>query len=559
MSGADGMPQRPGEHARTCELERMAQGLIAYSQQQPCGPDTPVGFVRAPKSGIGHDIGIFVKSLHLCLVGGGFEGWRGWARRFDTSPLQLVILPPVADVAQQMVAAPLTVFRPWHWLHDDQQPNQSLNLDELFHLSACHRHLLKHNASWLEKIAREPNFPKTRELRAQMPFRAWEVVDSYKQTPFGTEIEVPRMFASMGRFWWSQMVTKYMLRIQRPLKERLARHPAWQSASSGSGEHDRYLTSTGRFAFNSRAFAFSYPCMNPVESSRHVRSDSSSRNLSRHLDEAPFDVGLYVRLGDACGPRQPKQRWCLTSLNEAMKQLDTLSGGASAPKSVFIATDSLEVIQQAKATASTSTTSFHFLDLDRHKKDASESAAKRGSQSSKLELLLETLLEVILLGHSRIIAGSMTGTIPRLALQLQYVPSDEYFSFDGVRWCVSARCSISSKVPAAFHFGVLGEWWQFPHGALVPHGSKVMRGWPSSLNAIDALQRFEWPRAPPLTQTWLGAIISASSERYRKVASLVESCGFTALHVPAAVPEDYATEQAMSLVRHQHPNSRGSL
>jgi hypothetical protein len=59
---------------------------------------------------------------------------------------------------------------------------------------------------------------------------------------------------------------------------------------------------------------------------------------------------------------------------------------------------------------------------------------------NKLALLLEIVLEVTLLAHVRVIAGSMMGNVPRLALQLQRTASDRYVSLDGRTWCIDSSC-----------------------------------------------------------------------------------------------------------------------
>ena len=155
-----------------------------------------------------------------------------------------------------------------------------------------------------------------------------------------------------------------------------------------------------------------------------------------------FDVGLHIRMGDACGPQAQQQplRHCLRSLNQALEKLPAAPG----PRVVFLATDSEEVVRQARKASENFT--FHWLALDRLKYDSSEhevielATAKRGNMVS---VLLEILLELTLLAHARTIVGSMSGNVPRLALQLQRgVALDQagYVSLDGGDWCIDSRC-----------------------------------------------------------------------------------------------------------------------
>ena len=78
-------------------------------------------------------------------------------------------------------------------------------------------------------------------------------------------------------------------------------------------------------------------------------------------------------------------------------------------------------------------------------------------------------------------------------------------------------------------------------------GSAKAHEWPSSDEAIRALQKLKWPAEAPPQNAYLAAIISGNvlSARYHAVFTSVTSCGFTAQHVPAVTPADYDSSEAM--------------
>ena len=71
--------------------------------------------------------------------------------------------------------------------------------------------------------------------------------------------------------------------------------------------------------------------------------------------------------------------------------------------------------------------------------------------------------------------------------------------------------------------------------------------WPAAEEVVAELARIQWPNEPPLSNAWLGAIISgnSSSHRYHAAAESVRSCGFTPMLVRAAMPYHYADLGAM--------------
>jgi hypothetical protein len=101
-----------------------------------------------------------------------------------------------------------------------------------------------------------------------------------------------------------------------------------------------------------------------------------------------------------------------------------------------------DIIRQVRINAGKAY-SFRFLTLERRKYDSSENIEIASVKRNKLALLLEIVLEVTLLAHVRVIAGSMMGNVPRLALQLQRTASDRYVSLDGRTWCIDSSCRPS--------------------------------------------------------------------------------------------------------------------
>lgn len=220
--------------------------------------------------------------------------------------------------------------------------------------------------------------------------------------------DMPMRFRPNGVLWWYQVLTTFFVRVRGPLAHRLETHEAMRP----------FLGPTA-----------------PVSMRFPTRKGSPAGSW---LPSASFDYAMHIRMGDACGAKADHEhvlRKCVTSLPETLAKLN-LTGGAS----LYVASDSQKAIEDVVAAAPSLT--VHWLKIDRAKYNTSrgveESLDRR--DSSALE---EALMELLLISRSRTILGSMTGNMPRLAVQLRVMPpgtDPPYISLDNNDWCTCTSC-----------------------------------------------------------------------------------------------------------------------
>ena len=397
--------------------------LIAASQRRPC---RDVCFVRMPAFGAANDINYLVKALHWCVL----WGLRGRRRQ----SLQMVLIPPDPETLAtlNMLA---DVRRPWHWLREHE-------LSDAFRISECQEQLLRDNSSWLHEVATHGLTPT---LRAAVAFRTTIVAPPTAATGRCNAKSLPREFEAsytprMDCSWWWSILTTFLLRISGQLEALMLQQLA--VASHTCQLCDQEPTSGLR-----RPFDFTRP---PARR---------------------FDMGIQVRMGDACGPQAPP-RWrkngqrlrkCFSSLHKALAVLRNRTTSTSSPRAdsgkadvldVFLATDSQSIVDQAHQYHDPQLR-FHYLSLNRSKYDGLERIEHRSaSAKNELVVLIEALLELAMLARSRVVAGQMFGNMPRLAMQLALHSAgpnvaSRYVSLDGYEWCVDSRCVRKLAAPDA--------------------------------------------------------------------------------------------------------------
>ena len=407
-----------------------AYEAIAASQRLPC---QDVGLVRMPAFGAANDINFLVKALHWCLL----WGLGGGRRR----ALQMVLVPPDPEVLATL-GMRADVHRPWHWLREHP-------LSEVFRVSQCQRQLLRDNSSWLQAVATRGLTPA---LRAAVSFRATIVAPPTTSTGRCNRVSLPRGFEasyapSMDCSWWWSVLTTYLLRIDGNLEELLKQQLALASRTCRRCTEEEWPAPPRGVR---RPFDFTQP--------------PASR----------FDVGVQVRMGDACGPQAPprtakngqRHRKCFSSLHKALSALHNRTGAPYSPSTshhasssprvldVFLATDSDSFIEQARRHRDASVR-IHYLTFNRSKYDGAGRIEHRSARSkNELAVLSEALLELTMLARSNVIAGQMFGNMPRLAMQLALHSAEpnvtrRYISLDGYEWCVDSRCVRKLGTPNA--------------------------------------------------------------------------------------------------------------
>ena len=340
----------------------------------------------------------------------------------------------------------LSIWRPWHWAHQ-------FELGQVFNVSACHEHIVRENASWLQRVAGEG---VTEELKRVQRRSLLIIHPSWNSEP-----QMPSWLGPGAKRWLWSALTIHLLRVRKDLERRVLTHPAIET------------------------LAQSYGPDHPV--SQFLRSGRLLRFEPCHPEPVLFDVGMHVRQGDACGTlavSQPSRR-CVKSLAQALGMVAAANlsfdhGASRAKKRVepqirtFLASDSDTIIEQAAIggsfTRHASVFTIGAFAFNRTKYDGAafiefeQANARRGDRS---EVLVETLLDLALLARSDCIAGSMMGNLPRVALQLRLrADQDEcYVSLDERTWCTYTKCGLCTSAKC-----VEQSEWRGRHVNVVRHG-----------------------------------------------------------------------------------------
>jgi len=254
--------------------------------------------------------------------------------------------------------------------------------------------------------------------------------------------DIPELFRKHGFLWWFQLLSTYLIRIAHPLANQLKRHPAMAELLT---QHAEGATTQWHAA-----------C-------RAALRESSSMPVG-WMPLISYDVGLQIRMGDACGPRAQPQpaRKCVHSLLAALKMVDAHHLPADA--TVFLASDSTAIFEQAgQPDALSLPFKLHYLHLDRNKYDFGSNQpgdyieVQAGSNPALTsDLFLEALMDLLLLSRASILAGSMMSNLPRLALQMHITQPGEmirrmpYITLDGRDWCSGATCANNNSAGAKF-------------------------------------------------------------------------------------------------------------
>lgn len=403
----------------------------------PCAPPVKVLFTRMPMFGVSNDL----NSLLVVLAKAVRE------RR------QLIILPPTAKERERIrnLAGALTVQRPWHWLED------GMPLDSVVHLSRCQRHLQEQMPSVLDMLGNATN---AEPLAARIPEIArLDPYDWYARRPRAAGFHVTLAFVPPqlrrmddspnptvrrhlkatplwhnGILWWFEVLATYLIRVRGSLAERLQAHPALNALESDAlvaargGDLGGWGAPVGTVPY--KAMGGWYP-------------------------RPTFDVGLQMRMGDACGSKNgtanKKLRRCVTTLSQALNILEA-QGVASGR--LFLATDSQAIVEEAKAPGGARGFQISYLNIERAKYEPVMVRRGRGVTTKNIEdvlprnehgrssVLEEALLDVLLLSRASLVAGSMASNMPRLALNMRVRPPNRthYVALDGYEWCAETSC-----------------------------------------------------------------------------------------------------------------------
>jgi len=404
----------------------------------PCTNETPILFYRMDFHGIGNDLTRATAALAAAVI----------KRR------QLVLLPPLRRLHAKVPSLRHTNWqRPWHWLASARVPN-----DDLLVTSDCQRHMsatrpdlmrLLANATEVDTGATLRRFGEYALHNTSMAYRtSWRVgMDSNS---------IPLAFRRQGLLWWFQVLTNFWIRARGDLKERLMRHEALKTLR-------RKL----------RFFPHSYPRGVPPPAIAEPigrtlcggrRRRPCDKLGSGWLPEVWFDVGLHIRMGDACGANAPERgqrsrRCSARPLQDAF----ALMNAHQLRGHVFLATDSAEIARASEAIGAEHGFKVSTLQIDRKQHDSlCLSTASRKDEprcgtefvdrtrERDLDMLTDTLLDSLLLSRSTVLVGAMMSNFPRLALQLRVqmpigepVQMHRYIALDGRKWCTRSSCRMN--------------------------------------------------------------------------------------------------------------------
>ncbi|KAL3907670.1 MAG: hypothetical protein SGPRY_010092 [Prymnesium sp.] len=392
-----------------------AFSLLESLHRAPCElGKTKLLFKRLPLAGISHDINSIIRSLAVAV----------------RDERQLVLLPPSASAREKMrrVAGRLDENRPWHWL-----PSH-VPLSSLFHFSSCQTAMARDHPGMLDTLGNASDASARFRCGGQV-CGVGLVKDHDVTQKWFVEIHansIPKPFRANGLLWWFQVLTTFLVRITGTLAASIVE------------------------ALPMRRFVrFARHAAPPAGHSRHggVHARVSTEGMV-WLPPSSFDVGLHVRMGDACGEHADAHglRSCVRSFAANLQLLNkhNVTGGA-----MFLASDSQAIVDQAMRPSS----SFHMSTAGRAEKQSSfnvtaltlerlqyqvsgriEHVLPRGSD---LMALRDALMDLLLLSRSRVIAGAMSSNMPRLALQLRVTPPGDrmaYLTLDGNEWCTCSSC-----------------------------------------------------------------------------------------------------------------------
>ena len=411
------------QDASSSSALRAAYAHLSRIHHLPCTNDTKMLFKRLPTYGVSNDLNSLVRAFAAAI----------------RDERQLVLLPPTASERAKVEphAGLLDARRPWHWLE------AGVPLASLVEPSACQRALLRRHAAALDALGNttdnmEPRKNLARFGLAGLSGRVRDHAVHVRWRVDYTNQVIPSAFRRHGLLWWFQVLTTFLLRVRGPLAKRLASHPAlvgtlgWPAAAPTIDE--------------------------PTAPSAGTPPPPPPPHAAGWTPPVRFDVGLHMRMGDACGASASiagnAQRHCVSTLAAALERLRArgVVGGRA-----FLATDSETIVREAEHPAE-GTFRFSYLDWDRRKYDVSERVEETLERRTSA-VLEEALLDLLLLARARTVAGSLFGNMPRLALQWRVEPphNSSYVSVDGYPWCTRTSCGCHplcsttvSRIPTSY-------------------------------------------------------------------------------------------------------------
>ena len=216
---------------------------------------------------------------------------------------------------------------------------------------------------------------------------------------------IPLAFRRQGLLWWFQVLTNFWIRARGDLKERLMRHEALK-------------TLRRKLRFFPHSFPRGVPPPAIAEPIGRTLCGGRRRRPcdklgSGWLPEVWFDVGLHIRMGDACGANAPERgqrsrRCSARPLQDAF----ALMNAHQLRGHVFLATDSAEIARASEAIGAEHGFKVSTLQIDRKQHDSLclSTASRRDeprcgtefvdrTRARDLNMLTDTLLDSLLVRY----------------------------------------------------------------------------------------------------------------------------------------------------------------
>ena len=434
----------------TVTLQR-TYAYLARVHEARCEPPVKLLFARMPTFGVSNDINSVVLAFAKAI----------------RESRQLVILPPTAERRRYLLplAGRFNADRPWHWLGTD------VPLNTLLHYSACQRYLSRRMPEVLDMLGNSTN---AETLAEQIPELAklspydWDVRRGHVSGFHVTLTFIPpwlqiasdghqrkRPLWKYGLLWWFEVLTNFLIRIRGELARRLRTHPALAA-----------LRGVERTS--------------PLLPSATLRTAPSAFGSWR--PSANFDIGLQIRMGDACGVKVVTRalRNCISTLAQA---LDILEAHGVTQGRMFLATDSQDIVDQAQGPGARRF-QIIYLAIPREKyqpvtehmghgrwrtRNVEDVLTRNESSGTTSSMVAEeALLDALLLSRSSLIAGSMSGNMPRLALNLRVRQPNRthYVTLDKYDWCAEPSCKPTVWARGMYARGsARNALWSTPAGS----------------------------------------------------------------------------------------------
>ena len=279
--------------------------------------------------------------------------------------------------------------------------------DDLLVASDCQRHMSAARPDLMRLLANATEVDTGATLRRFGEYALHNTSIAYR-TSWRVGLDsssIPLPFRRQGLLWWFQVLTNFWIRARGELKDRLMRHEALKALR---GKLRRFPRSLPRAV---PPPAIAEPIGRTLCGGRRRRP--CDKLGSGWHPQLWFDVGLHIRMGDACGASAPERgqrsRRCSAS---PLQDAFALMNAHQLRGHVFLATDSTEIARASEAIGAEHGFNVSTLPIDRKQHDSLclSTASRRDeprcgtefvdrTRARDLNMLTDTLLDSLLVRY----------------------------------------------------------------------------------------------------------------------------------------------------------------